>query len=250
MTLDRITSPALDPVPHGFFGRRGGASSGIFEGLNCGLGSSDQQEVVVLNRARAAGALGLTPEALAGMRQVHSTLAVVVEDAADRPEADALVTDRPGIGLSVVTADCQPVLFADPLARVIGAAHAGWKGALGGVLEATVAAMVDLGASPAHITAVIGPTISQSAYETGPEFRARFLAEDPDSARFFTPSRDGHAQFDLPGYGLERLRRARVGRAEWSGLCTYADDTRFYSCRRAAHRGEADFGRLISIIRL
>lgn len=250
MTLDRITAAALDPVPHGFFGRAGGASSGVFAGLNCGLGSTDQQEVVVLNRARAATALGLAPAALAGMRQVHSALAVVIEDAAARPEADALVTDRPGIGLSVLTADCQPVLFADAEARVIGAAHAGWKGALGGVLEATVAAMVGLGARPARIIAIIGPTISQAAYETGPEFRARFLAQDPGSARFFAPGRDGHAQFDLPGYGLERLRRAGVGHAQWCGHCTYADATRFYSCRRAAHRGDADFGRLISIIRL
>lgn len=249
MTLDLITHAALAPLPHAFFGRAGGASSGVFAGLNCGLASHDQHEIVRLNRARAAAALDLQPDALAGLRQVHSAR-VVMADPAARPEADALVTDRPGIGLAVLTADCQPVLFADPQAGVIGAAHAGWKGALAGVIEATVAAMEALGARASRVHAVIGPTISQPAYETGPEFRARFLAEDPDSARFFTPGAAGHAQFDLPGYGLERLRRAGVGRAEWTGHCTYGDPARFYSCRRAAHLGEADFGRLVSIIRL
>lgn len=249
MTLDRVTHPALAPLRHGFFGRAGGASSGVFAGLNCGLSSSDQDEAVLLNRTRAAAALGIGPDTLAGLRQVHSAR-VVTADAAQRPEADALVTDRPGIGLAVLTADCQPVLFADTEAAVIGAAHAGWKGALAGVLEATVAAMVALGARASRIKAVIGPTISQAAYEIGPEFHANFTQQDPDSERFFVHDRDGHARFDLPGYGLDRLRRAGVEQAFWSGHCTYGDPARFFSCRRAAHAGEADFGRLISIIRL
>jgi len=250
VTLDRITHPALAPLRHGFFGRAGGASSGVFAGLNCGFASSDQQEAVALNRARAAAALDLAPGALAGMRQVHSARVAVVDDPAARPEADALVTDRPGIGLGVLTADCQPVLLADAQAGVVGAAHAGWRGALAGVLEATVTAMERLGARSGRIVAVIGPTISRPAYEVGPEFHARFLDDDPGSARFFAPGPGGRAHFDLPGYGLERLRRAGVGRAEWIGLCTYGDAARFYSCRRAAHAGEADFGRLLSAIRL
>lgn len=247
MTLSPLTSPLLDGVTHGFFTREGGASSGIYRGLNCGTGSSDQAEVVAMNRARVADVLGV--EALAGVHQVHSATAVVADTAA-RLRADALVTAESGVALTILTADCQPVLFADTDAGVIGAAHAGWKGALDGVLEATLDKMEDLGAKRGRIRAVIGPSISQRAYEVGAEFFERFLDEDPDNARFFANGAEGKYQFDLVGFGLARLRAAGVAEAEWTGHCTYSDPERFYSYRRATHRGEADYGRLIAAIRL
>lgn len=251
MTLEILTSDSLAPLRHGFFTRRGGASSGVFSGLNCGTGSSDQSEIVMINRARVAEAMEVAPENLVSVNQVHSADVVhVTAPLPDRPRADAMVTATPGLALGVLTADCQPVLFADARARVIGAAHAGWRGALDGVLEATVAAMEDLGAARDDITAVIGPSISQAAYEVGPEFIEDFIAEDPDSARFFANGRDGRYQFDLPGFGLHRLRCAGVGQAEWTRHCTYEDAARFYSYRRATHAGEADYGRLVSAIRL
>ncbi|WP_040609709.1 peptidoglycan editing factor PgeF [Pseudooceanicola batsensis] len=251
MTLEIITSRPLAPFRHGFFTRRGGASSGIFEGLNCGLGSSDQSEIVEINRHRVAMAMGVADDDLATVDQVHSAEAVTVRDPVrTRPRADALVTDRPGVALSILTADCQPVLFADAEASVVGAAHAGWKGALDGVLEATIEAMEGLGARRDRIRAVIGPTISQQAYEVGPEFLDRFLAEDPDNARFFAGGEADRVHFDLPSYGLSRLRQAGVAEAEWTGHCTYADPRRFYSYRRTTHAGEADYGRLISVIRI
>lgn len=251
LTLDIVTSPLLDGVAHGFFGRRGGASSGIFEGLNCGGGSSDQAEIVAMNRDRVADAMGVAPDRLVTVHQIHSPTAVTLSDRpADRPRADAIVTTTPGLAIAVLTADCQPVLFADRDAGVIGAAHAGWRGALDGVLEATIDAMETAGARRDRIHAVIGPTISQRAYEVGQEFLERFLEEDPASARFFINGADGRYLFDLPGYGLMRLRGARIGSAEWTHHCTYSDAQRFYSYRRATHRGEADYGRLISVIRL
>lgn len=248
-TLEIITSPALD-CRHGFFTRKGGASSGIFAGLNCGTGSSDQAEIVAINRARVAEAMGLAPTALVGVHQVHSARAVhVTGPLSHRPEADALVTATPGLLLSVLTADCQPVLFHDAKAGVIGAAHAGWRGAVDGVLEATLDAMEGLGAHRSAIHAVIGPSISQAAYEVGPEFLDRFRDENPDSLRFFASGRGDRMLFDLPGYGLARLRSAGVGHAEWTGHCTYSDPARFYSFRRTTHAGEVDYGRLISTIR-
>ncbi|GAB4310139.1 MAG: peptidoglycan editing factor PgeF [Roseovarius sp.] len=252
MTLEILTADCLAPLRHGFFTRRGGASSGIFAGLNCGQGSSDQAEIVQINRARVAEALGVAPQALVSVHQVHSAAVARIEapPPEPRPQADAMVTRTPGLALAVLSADCQPVLFADIAAGVIGAAHAGWRGALAGVLEATIAAMEGLGAARARIRAVIGPTISQAAYEVGPEFRDSFLAEDRDSRRFFAPGAGGRHHFDLPGYGLHRLRAAGIGHAEWIGLCTYGDPDRFYSYRRACHAGEADYGRLISAIRL
>ena len=247
--LEIITSDAL-ACRHGFFTRKGGASSGIFAGLNCGTGSSDQSEAVAMNRARVTEAMGVGPEALVTVHQVHSARAVAVNGPlAIRPEADALVTATPGVLLAVLTADCQPVLFSDPKAGVIGAAHAGWRGAVDGVLEATLDAMEQLGARRSDISAVIGPTISQSAYEVGPEFLDRFLTEDPESTRFFANGQGDRLHFDLPGYGLHRLRAAGVGHAEWTGHCTYRDAARFYSFRRTTHAGEADYGRLISTIR-
>jgi polyphenol oxidase len=249
-TLEIITSDAL-AARHGFFTRKGGASSGIFQGLNCGTGSSDQTEIVAINRARVAEAMGLGPEALVTVHQVHSARALAVTAPLSiRPEADALVTATPGLLLAVLTADCQPVLFHDPKAQVIGAAHAGWRGAVDGILEATLDAMEALGAVRSQISAVIGPTISQAAYEVGPEFLDRFRAEDDANLRFFANASGDRMLFDLPGYGLHRLREAGVGRAEWTGHCTYRDPSRFYSFRRTTHAGEADYGRLISTIRL
>lgn len=249
-TLEIITSDALE-ARHGFFTRKGGASSGIFAGLNCGTGSSDQTEIVAINRARVADAMGLGPEALVTVHQVHSARAIPVTGPLSiRPEADAMVTATPGVLLAVLTADCQPVLFHDPEAGVIGAAHAGWRGAVDGVLEATIDAMESLGAKRSQITAVIGPTISQAAYEVGPEFFDRFRSEDAASTRFFANGEGDRLLFDLPGYGLYRLRNAGVKQAEWTGHCTYRDPARFYSFRRTTHAGEADYGRLISTIRL
>lgn len=251
MSLDIITAPALGHVRHGFFGRRGGASSGVFQGLNCGHGSTDQLEAVTINRTRVAQAMEVAPDALLGVHQIHSADVITVTEAlSTRPKADALVTATPGLALSVLTADCQPVLLADAGAGVIGAAHAGWKGALYGVLDATVDAMAALGARPDQIVAVIGPTISQRAYEVGPEFHDTFMAEDEGAARFFAQGVGDRMLFDLPGYGLYRLRKAGVGHAEWTRHCTYSDPARFFSYRRSVHAREADYGRLIATIRL
>lgn len=250
-----LAAPALDGLPHGFFTRQGGVSTGIYATLNGGPGSGDDPAAVGANRAAIAAALGVS--ALVSVMQVHS--AIVHRPTAPwppgaRPEGDAMVTATPGIGLAVLAADCAPVLFADRRAGVIGAAHAGWRGALGGVLEATLGAMADLGATPAGTVAVIGPCISQRAYEVGPEFVERFLDEDPESRRCFTagrPHAEGRrAQFDLPGYALARLRAAGVGTATWCGHCSYGDEARFFSYRRATHRGEPDYGRLVSAIAL
>jgi YfiH family protein len=251
VSLDIITSPVLEPLPHGFFGRQGGASSGVFAGLNCGQGSTDQAEAVTINRARVALALNVAPESLVGVHQVHSPDVVTVENASQvRPRADALVTRVPGIALSILTADCQPVLFADAEAGVIGAAHAGWKGTLNGVLEATLSAMEALGAKASRVHAAIGPTISQRAYEVGPEFMDQVLAEDPRAARYFANGMGDRYLFDLPGYGLQRLRQAGVAEAVWTRHCTYSDPSRFFSYRRSVHAREADYGRLIAAIRL
>lgn len=248
--IEYLTSSAI-PFRHGFFTRKGGASSGVFEGLNCGPGSSDQADIVAINRARVAEAMGLSPQALVSLAQVHSPRVVTLhEPPSERLQADAMVTATPGIGLAILTADCQPVLFADPEARVIGAAHAGWRGAQDGVLEATVEAMEALGAKRENICAVIGPTISQQAYEVGPEFFESFTADDPANSRFFVEGQGDRLRFDLPSFGLHRLRRAGVGHAEWLRACTYSDPDRFYSYRRTTHRGEADYGRLASVIRL
>ena len=251
MTLEILTSENLSPLKHGFFTRKGGASSGVFAGLNCGLGSSDQQEIVAINRARVAEVMEVSTDRLTGVHQVHSARAIVTDKPiTPRPEADAIVTATPGLALSVLTADCQPVLFADRDAGVIGAAHAGWRGALDGVLEATLDAMVSLGAHLESITAVIGPSISQAAYEVGPEFFDTFMAEDPSNAQFFAGGSGDRMHFDLPAFGLHRLRAAGVGTAEWTRHCTYSDADRFYSYRRSTHAKEADYGRLIAAIRL
>jgi YfiH family protein len=251
MTLEILTSDSLGPVRHGFFTRRGGASSGIFAGLNCGIGSSDQREMVAINRGRVSEAMGVAPDHLIGVHQVHSAKVVTVTGPfADTPKADGLVTSTPGIALSVLSADCQPVLFADASAGVIGAAHAGWRGALDGVLDATVDAMVGLGARRENIHAVIGPCISQRAYEVGPEFFEDFVAIDSNNARFFAQGTQDRMLFDLPAFGLAHLRAAGVGLADWTRHCTYSDAERFYSYRRTTHHKEADYGRLIAAITL
>jgi polyphenol oxidase len=248
--LEFLTSPDLT-VQHGFFTRKGGASSGIFRGLNCGPGSTDQSEIVTINRSRVADALGVAPDHLLTLHQVHSARVVTLSAPfSARPEADAMVTAMPGLALGVLTADCQPVLFSDPKARVIGAAHAGWRGVANGVLEATVDAMERIGATRSNITAVIGPTISQRAYEVGPEFYDQFVDESVSNARFFINGAGDRYLFDLPSFGLHRLRNAGVGTAQWTGHCTYSDAARFYSYRRSTHAAEADYGRLISAIRL
>ena len=251
MTLEILTSDRLLPLRHGFFTRRGGASSGVFSGLNCGVGSSDLTEAVMINRARVAQAMNAPADNLVGVHQVHSADVVTVDaPLADKPRADAVVTATPGLVLSILTADCQPVLFAEPDAGVIGAAHAGWRGALDGVLEATIDAMEALGARRESMSVVIGPSIRQAAYEVGPEFLDEFMADDSGNSRFFANGRDDRMQFDLPAFGLHRLRQAGVGSAEWTRHCTYSDADRFYSYRRSTHDKHADYGRLISAIRL
>ncbi|MCO4838522.1 MAG: peptidoglycan editing factor PgeF [Rhodobacteraceae bacterium] len=251
MTLEILTSDALGATRHGFFTRKGGASSGIFQGLNCGAGSSDQSEAVTINRGRVADAMQVPHDHLMGVHQIHSADVVTVGSATqDRPKADALVTATKGIALSVLSADCQPVLFADTQAGVIGAAHAGWKGALDGVLSETVEAMIALGAKRENICAVIGPCISQRAYEVGPDFMDNFMDEDPDNARFFAQGKGDKLQFDLPAFGLKSLRAAGITTTEWTRHCTYTDPERFYSYRRSVHQKEADYGRLIAAITL
>jgi len=252
MTLEILISDTLAPLRHGFFTRRGGASTGVFSGLNCGAGSLDQSDIVSINRGRVAHALAVPPQALVSAHQVHSATALTVTDPGAVPDgpADALVTATPGVALSVLTADCMPVLLADHEAGVVAAVHAGWRGALSGVLEAAIDAMEALGAEREEITAVIGPCISQRAYEVGPEFLDAFLSEDPASQRFFANGQGDRYLFDLPGYGLSRLRAADIGHAEWTRHCTYSQPELFYSHRRATKQGEADYGRLISAIRL
>ncbi|APX90387.1 polyphenol oxidase [Brevirhabdus pacifica] len=252
MTLHILTNDLLMPLAHGFFTRRGGASTGIYAELNGGAGSSDQAHVVSLNRARVAEALDLAPASLFSVHQYHSAEVFVLdgEPPAEKPRADAIVTRQPGYALTILTADCQPVLFADHEAQVIGAAHAGWQGALGGVLEATIDRMVELGAQRERIVAAIGPSISQKNYEVGPDFMERFLDDDPENQRFFAQGKGDRVQFDLPGYGLHRLRSAGIRDAEWIRHCTYEDPGAFYSYRRSVHLNEADYGRLMSSIRL
>ncbi|ODS00182.1 polyphenol oxidase [Methyloceanibacter methanicus] len=243
---------AIGGIDHGFFTRLGGVSDGLYESLNCGVGSRDVPEAVSENRARVARLLGTEPGKLATVYQKHSNIAVVADETwarETRPEADAVVTATPGLVVGIVTADCAPVLLCDPEARVVGAAHAGWRGAFTGIVEATVAAMTGLGAKPDRVVAAIGPAISQGAYEVGADYKARFLATEPDAERFFAnDDGTGEPHFDLPAYVADRLARAEVGEIYDLGLCTYYDETRLYSYRRSQHHGEADYGRQISAI--
>ena len=248
--LDITRAAALDGVAHGFLGRTGGVSEGIFASLD--LGRRDQQvpDVIAENRARAIAAV-LPGAGLQTLYQIHSADVVTVSEAQpDRPRGDALVTDRPNILLGILTADCAPVLFADVTAGVVGAAHAGWKGAIGGVTDATIAAMEALGADRSRIAAAVGPCIAQASYEVDDPFRQRFADADPANERFFRDGRAGHHQFDLEGYVAHRLAAAGIARVELTGQDTYANEPRFFSYRRTTHRGEPDYGRQISLIGL
>jgi len=242
------------PLPHGFFTRQGGVSSGPFASLNCSLFGADQAGAVQENRARAARAIGAEPRRLVGLRQVHGRLVQRVVDPwqeGHEPQADAMVTDQPGIALGIVTADCAPVLFADMAARVIGAAHAGWRGAAGGVLEATIRAMQALGAVPERMRAAIGPAIRQTSYEVGPDLRDTVLAAAAGDDGFFAPGRSaGHWQFDLPGYCRARLARAGLGAVAVIEADTAAEPERFFSHRRRTLAGDGPIGHQISLIML
>jgi YfiH family protein len=252
VTVEVIRSGQLAPLPHGFLGRRGGVSKGDLSGLNVGYGSSDSRSAIDENRRRAIEAVMPGAE-LVTVHQIHSAVALPVDGAwlhAARPRADAMVTNRPGLLLGILTADCAPVLFADVRAGVVGAAHAGWRGALAGVTDSTIAAMEELGAQRHHIHAAVGPTIAQSSYEVDSGFRAQFLDADAENQRFFLREPAGKARFDLEGYLMHRLLAAGIGNAEALNLDTYAEPDRFYSFRRATHRGEPDYGRQVSLIGL
>jgi len=249
------TAPSLDDIPglaHGFFTREGGVSERVYASLNCGLGSRDEPARVLENRRRVAQHLGAAGTHLLTCHQTHSAEAHVVTQpwaSGSSPKADALVTATPGIAVAALAADCAPVLFADAGARVIGAAHAGWRGALDGILEATVLAMERLGAKREHVRAALGPCIGPGSYEVGDEFEATFLSHDPANARFFCrPDPAARARFDLPGYIIRRLERARLGSVENAAQCTYLSESHFFSYRRATHRQEPDYGRQISAI--
>jgi polyphenol oxidase len=252
ITLDVLDDG--DAVRHAFFTREGGVSEGLFASLNCGYGSGDDPANVARNRAIAAERLGLAGDRLVTCYQVHSAAVLTVEKPwlrEDAPRADGMVTDRPGIALGVLAADCAPVLFADAEAGVIGAAHGGWRGALSGVMEATVVAMTALGAAPGRIRAGIGPCIRQDSYEVGPEFPGRFAEIDGGSGDFFVPAeRPGHFRFDLPGYIAHRLAHLRLGAVASTGGDTVADAARFFSYRRACLTGERDYGRAVAAIAL
>ncbi|MET3794175.1 peptidoglycan editing factor PgeF [Aquamicrobium terrae] len=250
-----IRSPLLEKagahgIRHAYFTRIGGVSEGIYQGLNIGTGSQDDQSLVAENRRRVAEWMGVAPDRLLTAYQIHSPDVIVAREpfAGERPKADAIVTDRPGIAVGASTADCGPVLFADAGAGVVGAAHAGWKGAFTGVLENTIAAMEGLGARRDGIVAVLGPSISGRNYEVGPEFRERFVAADAANEDWFVPSgKPHHFLFNLNGYTVERLRKAGVT-AEALGRCTYEEEELFYSYRRTTHRKEPDYGRQVSAI--
>ncbi|SDG37919.1 peptidoglycan editing factor PgeF [Roseospirillum parvum] len=250
-----ITVSALNGISgvrHAFFTRDGGVSEGVYASLNCGPGSDDEPRRVAENRTRALSRVGLKPDRLVTLFQEHGTEVVTVEapwPEAERPHADAMVTRQPGLALGILTADCAPVLLADGEAQVVAAAHAGWKGALSGVLEATVDAMLAQGAKKERIIAGIGPCIALRSYEVGPDLIARFKAEDPASDDYFAPSRrDGHALFDLPGYVARRLSRHGVTEVMPTPCDTYREANRFFSYRRATHNQEADYGRMLSVV--
>ncbi len=248
--LDITTSPLLDGTAHGFLGRAGGVSDGFYSGLNIGLGSDDDRAAIMENRRRATEGV-LPGSELVTLHQVHSADVVTVTGpmALDqRPQADAMVTDRPNLLLGILTADCVPVLFYDPHARIIGAAHAGWKGALAGVTDNVLAAMAALGADRKNIACAIGPCIAQASYEVDARFRTRFLDADGANARFFAAGKPGHFQFDIESYVAARLQAAGAGSIEKLGLDTYAHEDRYYSYRRSCHRAEAGYGRQISLI--
>ena len=250
--VERLGSPVLAYTPHGFLGRRGGTSAGIYAGLNVGLGSDDEREAILENRKRAADAI-LPGTPLVTVHQIHSSRVVTVDADSltdSRPEADAMVTNRPGILLGILTADCVPVLFADAAAGVIGAAHAGWKGALSGVTDNVLIAMEAMGAHRDRIACAVGPCIAQKSYEIDREFMQRFAADAAENERFFSDGKSDHFQFDIEGYVANRLATAGVKRVACLGEDTYSQPDRFFSYRRSCHRHEAGYGRQISIIGL
>ena len=252
MSLDIVRAAALDRVPHGFFGRQGGYSSGVVAGLNCGTGSGDDPETVDANRRLAADAI-LPRAPIASVYQIHSPTAVIVTEAvphAERPRADGLVTDRPGLLLGVVTADCAPVLMADMDAGVIAAVHAGWRGATAGVTDQAIAAMISLGAKVENVAAAIGPCLARASFEVGQDFAERLLVDDPGNERFLGGGPRGKPHFDLEAYLAARLAAAGIQRIEATSLDTYRLEDRFYSYRRSTHRGEPTYGRQISLIGL
>ncbi len=250
LTADNLIDSGL--IRHGFFTRQGGVSRGIYESLNCGVGSRDNLASVLENRDIAMRLLGLSESRLATPFQVHGTTVAVVEEpweAGQGPRADGVVTNTPGLAIGVGTADCAPILFSDPDAHVVGAAHAGWRGALAGIAEATIEAMLGLGARRGRIHAAIGPMISAANYEVGPELIEAFVADDGGNRRFFGPARrPGHAMFDLPLYLVTRLQNTGIASVEDLRRCTYAEEALFFSYRRATHRKEDDYGRLLSAI--
>jgi len=250
--LDITTSPLLEGVSHGFLGRAGGVSKGIYAGLNIGLGSDDDRDVILANRRSAKEAI-LPGSELVTVHQVHSGDVVTVTRAfplGNRPHVDAMVTDQPGLLLGILTADCVPVLFYDAGAQIIGAAHAGWKGAIGGVTDYTIDAMEKLGADRKNIACAIGPCIAQNSYEVDAAFYEHFVDANPVDAGFFVEGKPGHYQFDIEGYVADRLAAAGITKIDKLGLDTYADEDRYFSYRRACHRGEAGYGRHISLIGL
>lgn len=258
-TLTTLPAPVIAPslaglagIRHGFFTREGGVSTGIYAGLNCGLGSSDDRGHVVENRHRVANALGQPGAPVVTLHQTHSAIAALIDappPTGALPKADAVVTKTAGLVVGALAADCCPVLFADPVARVVAAAHAGWRGAVGGICEATVVRMEEAGAQPSRIVAAVGPCIGRAAYEVGPEFEADVTARDPSAAAYFHRHRDKPRPFfDLPGYVEAQLRRLGLGRVENVTQCTYQNESRFFSYRRSCHRKEADYGRQISAI--
>ena len=252
MSAPYETANILAGVRHGFFGREGGVSSGIYASLNAGTGSNDDPANVLENRTRIAAAFGIDRDHLTGVHQVHSPTAVFIDAPwqGERPRADALVTTTPSLAISILTADCTPILFADREAKVIGAAHAGWRGALGGVIERTLRLMEKHGAQRARIAAAIGPCIHQNSYEVGPEFEAEFTNADPAFARFFVPGSDDRFHFDLPGFCASRLTTAGITQIETLPLDTYAESTRLHSHRRSVHEKASDYGRNCSVIML
>ncbi len=248
-----ITDPLLTGCPgvrHGFFERRGGTSQGLYASLNAGLGSGDDRRRVTANRALIARALGLEPDRLVTLYQVHSADAVIVRDGTESAtKADGMVTAEPGLGLGVLTADCAPVLLADGEAGIIGAAHAGWGGALRGITDAVIAAMISIGARHERIVAVVGPAIALESYEVGPEFYQRFTDDDARNEQYFcTARRPDHFHFDLPAYVVDRLRKSGIRRAAWTGGDTCLEEERFFSYRRSVLRHEPDYGRQVSVI--
>ena len=251
MTSDVVKSDLLDPDLHGFFTRNGGVSTGDYESLNCGAGSSDAPDDVKANRRHVAAALGIKPENLVSLSQCHSNHVAEISQPPDtRIRGDGMVSRTPGMALAILTADCAPILFSTLDCSVVGAAHAGWKGALGGIIEATVETMITNGADRLLISAVVGPCISQNAYEVGPDYRDAFLAASPGNRRFFAPGDSDRFHFDLAGFCMQRLQDSGVTRASWTGHCTYTNADRFFSYRRTVHRGRPDYGRMASVIRV